>query len=197
MSATQSRGMVIAVIQNGRVVHVRSYGDRNANSDALQTNTIMYGVSLTKFEFSFMVMQLVEEGHLDLDRPLSEYWGRPLPEYPTEDKYAPWVDLANDLRWRSITARHLLTHGVGFANFAFVEPDGKIRFHFDPGTRYAYSGAPVCCESGGWMERSSHTRSVVKCEQPDPWTQQLRTWHFCSWICSRRQIVKVVALRTA
>jgi CubicO group peptidase (beta-lactamase class C family) len=140
MSATQSRGLAIAVIENGRVVHVRSYGDRNANGDALETNTIMYGASLTKSAFAFMVMQLVEEGRLDLDRPISEYLDRPLPEYPTEEKYAPWIDLANDPRWRSITARHLLTHSAGFANFAFVEPDGKLRFHFDPGTRYAYSG---------------------------------------------------------
>ena len=34
----------------------------------------------------------------------------------------------------------LLTHSSGFANFAFLEPDGKLRIHFTPGTRYAYSG---------------------------------------------------------
>jgi CubicO group peptidase (beta-lactamase class C family) len=33
-----------------------------------------------------------------------------------------------------------LTHSTGFANFAFLEPDGKLRIHFDPGTRFAYSG---------------------------------------------------------
>lgn len=140
MTATQSRGLAIAIIDKGRVVRVRSYGERNAAGAPLQTNTIMYGASLTKSAFAYMVMQLVEEGRLDLDRPLAEYLDRPLPEYPTENKYAPWVDLAGDERWRSITARHVLTHSVGFANFAFVEPDGKLRFHFDPGARYAYSG---------------------------------------------------------
>jgi CubicO group peptidase (beta-lactamase class C family) len=34
----------------------------------------------------------------------------------------------------------LLTHSSGFANFAFLEPDRRLRMHFDPGTRYAYSG---------------------------------------------------------
>jgi CubicO group peptidase (beta-lactamase class C family) len=29
---------------------------------------------------------------------------------------------------------------VGFSNFGFLEPDGRLRFHFDPGARYAYSG---------------------------------------------------------
>jgi CubicO group peptidase (beta-lactamase class C family) len=140
MAATQSRGLAIAIIDKGRVVRVRSYGDRNAAGAPLQTNTIMYGASLTKSAFAYMAMQLVDEGLLDLDRPLVGYLDRPLPEYPTENKYAPWVDLAGDQRWRSITARHALTHSVGFANFAFVEPDGKLRFHFDPGARYAYSG---------------------------------------------------------
>jgi CubicO group peptidase (beta-lactamase class C family) len=140
MTATQSRGLAIAIIDKGRVVRVRSYGARNSAGAPLQTDTIMYGASLTKSAFAYMVMQLVEEGRLDLDHPLAGYLDRPLPDYPTENKYAPWVDLAGDERWRSITARHALTHSVGFANFAFVEPDGKLRFHFDPGARYAYSG---------------------------------------------------------
>ena len=29
---------------------------------------------------------------------------------------------------------------MGFSNFGFLEPDGRLRFHFDPGARYAYSG---------------------------------------------------------
>ncbi len=140
MAATQARGLAIAIIDRGRVVRVRSYGDRNAAAAPLQKNTIMYGASLTKSAFAYMVMQLVDEGRLDLDRPLAQYLERPLPEYPTEDKYAPWADLAGDERWRAVTARHVLTHSVGFANFAFLEPDGKLRFHFDPGARYAYSG---------------------------------------------------------
>lgn len=140
MAATHSRGLALAVIDRGRVVRVRTAGERNQAGQPLLTDTIMYGASLTKSAFAYIVMQLVDEGRIDLDRPLATYLDRPLPEYPTEEKYAPWVDLAGDARWRSITARHVLTHSTGFANFAFVEPDGKLRFHFDPGARYAYSG---------------------------------------------------------
>ncbi|RYE89869.1 MAG: class A beta-lactamase-related serine hydrolase, partial [Oxalobacteraceae bacterium] len=140
MVATHANGLAMAVVEDGKVVHVRSYGARNAAGDPLQADTIMYGASLTKAAFAYMVMQLVEEGRLDLDASIATYLPQPLPSYPDEDKYAPWKDLAGDERWRKLTPRILLTHSAGFANFAFVEPDGKLRFHFDPGTRYAYSG---------------------------------------------------------
>jgi Beta-lactamase class C and other penicillin binding proteins len=140
MKAAQANGLAIAVIDDGKVVHVAAYGQRNAKGDPLQTDTVMYGASLTKAVFAYTVMQLVEEGRLDLDRPVGEYLDKPLTEYPAEDAYGPWPDLAGDPRWKTITARHLLTHSSGFANFAYLEPDGKLRFHFDPGTRYAYSG---------------------------------------------------------
>lgn len=39
-----------------------------------------------------------------------------------------------------LTPRILLTHSADFAKFAFLEPDGKLRIHFEPGSRYAYSG---------------------------------------------------------
>ena len=140
MHATGARGLAIAVIDAGRVVSAKAYGVRNARGEPLLPDTVMYGASLTKTAFAYMVLQLVDEGRLDLDTPIARYLAWPLPDYPTEDKYAPWADLADDPRWRAITPRILLTHSAGFSNFAFVEPDGKLRIHFTPGSRYAYSG---------------------------------------------------------
>jgi CubicO group peptidase (beta-lactamase class C family) len=34
----------------------------------------------------------------------------------------------------------VLSHSTGFANFRWLEEDGKLRFHHPPGTRYGYSG---------------------------------------------------------
>lgn len=145
MSSTQARGVAVALIENGQVVAVRSQGERNAGAAntsgaPLQTDTVMYAASLTKAMFAYLLMQLVDEGRIDLDRPIAEYLDRPLPQYPDDRRYGPWSGLAGDDRWRRITPRILLTHSSGFANFAFLEPDGRLRMHFDPGTRYGYSG---------------------------------------------------------
>lgn len=140
MTQTGARGLALAFIDDGRVAYVKSYGARNAAGAPLETDTIMYGASLTKAAFAYMVMQLVDEKVIDLDASIARYLPKPLPEFPTEPGYAPWKDLEGDERWRALTARILLSHRAGFSNFAFVEPDRKLRIHFDPGTRYAYSG---------------------------------------------------------
>ncbi len=134
MQREHVQGLALATIDNGAVVHVAAYGIRNAAGDPLTTKTIMYGASLTKTAFTYLVMQLVDEGRLDLDASMADLLPRPLPEY---DDYP---DLAGDGRWKALTLRILLTHTSGFANFRSLEDDGKLRFHNDPGTRYGYSG---------------------------------------------------------
>jgi CubicO group peptidase (beta-lactamase class C family) len=138
MAREDVKGMAVAVIENGEIVHVGAYGFRNVERNLpLQTDTIMYGASITKVAFAYMVMQLVDEGRLDLDRSIAEYLPRPLPEY--ED----YADLAGDERWRLLTPRVLLTHRSGFANMRTLEPDLTLRFHFTPGERYAYSNEGI------------------------------------------------------
>ncbi len=135
MQREDVKGMAIAVIDKGRVVHVAAFGRRNIERDLpLRTETIMYGASLTKTAFAYMVLQLVDEGRFDLDRPLADYLPKPLPEYET---YEP---LAGDDRWRLLTARIVLNHSTGLANFYWLEENEKIKFHWRPGTRYGYSG---------------------------------------------------------
>ena len=140
MAHSQVQGLALAFIDDGQVAYTASWGARNAAGEPLTVDTIMYGASLTKMVFAATVMQLADERKISLDQPLARYLAKPLPEYPNESAYGPWRDLAGDPRWRSLTARMLLTHSAGFANFAFLEPDRKLRFHFDPGSRYAYSG---------------------------------------------------------
>lgn len=144
MAATGARSIAIAVIDHGRVVYVRPYGVRTPSGAPLQTSSILYGASLTKAVFAYLVMQLVDERRLDLDTPISKYLPHDLSHYTDEDtvrRYSDYSELAKDPRWKALTPRILLNHASGLANLSMMEPDGKLRLHFMPGSRYAYSGA--------------------------------------------------------
>jgi CubicO group peptidase (beta-lactamase class C family) len=143
MAETGARGLAVAVIDRGRVSSVQAFGHRNANGEPLTVDTVMYGASLTKAVFAYTVMQLLEEGKVDLDRPVAEYLPKTLPSYGNLDAYGNWGDLAGDERWRQITPRILLTHSAGFRNFSWDEPDQKLRINFAPGSRYSYSGEGI------------------------------------------------------
>lgn len=144
MTRTQAKGMAVAVIDHGKVSYVQSYGIRNAVGDPLTRDTDMYGASLTKTVFAYTVMQLVDQGKIKLDTPIEADLDKPLVAYGPDpvfpDKYGPYKDLADDLRWKKITPRMCLTHSTGFSNFWFIEPDQKLHIHFEPGTRFSYSG---------------------------------------------------------
>ncbi|MGF6417408.1 CubicO group peptidase (beta-lactamase class C family) [Stenotrophomonas sp. AN71] len=141
MRAAHARGMALAVIDGGKVVHVAAYGERNAAGAPLRTDTVMYAASLTKMAFGHLVAQLAQDARIELDASIATALDKPLPDYPPEPrKYADYSVLAGDARWRQLTPRVLLNHASGFANFGFLEPDGRLKFHFDPGSRYGYSG---------------------------------------------------------
>ena len=131
-------GLALAIIEDGQVAALRTYGVRDVESQApLTLDTVMYAASFTKFVFATLVQTLVEEGRVELDRPLAQYLPKPLPEY---GKYA---DLAGDPRWQRLTARMILEHASGFPNFRSLNDDGKLDIKVDPGSRYAYSGEGI------------------------------------------------------
>jgi CubicO group peptidase (beta-lactamase class C family) len=140
MKANHVTGLALALVRDGRVAYCHAYGLRNVEENLPVTpDTILYGASLTKATFAYMVMQLVDQHRIDLDRPVADYLPKPLPEY---DDYA---DLASDARWRKLTMRMLLSHTSGFSNFRALtregfDPKAKLTFYFDPGSRFAYSG---------------------------------------------------------
>lgn len=144
LTETGANGMALAVIDEGKVTYVNAWGKRNSKGEPLTKDTVMYGASLTKTVFAYTVMQLVDQGKFKLDTPVRDLLDKPLPEYGPDpvhpDKYGPYKDLADDPRWQKITPRMCLTHSTGFSNFWFIEPDEKLHIHFDPGTRYSYSG---------------------------------------------------------
>jgi CubicO group peptidase (beta-lactamase class C family) len=144
MAQTNAKGLAVAVIDHGKVIYVNAYGIRDAKGDLLTKDTVMYGASLTKTVFAYTVMQLVDQGKLDLDKPIKDDLDNPLPSYGPDpafpDKCGPYKDLADDPRWEKITPRMCLDHTTGFSNFWFIEPDQKLHIHFEPGTHFSYSG---------------------------------------------------------
>jgi CubicO group peptidase (beta-lactamase class C family) len=103
MSHAHANGMAVAIIDHGKVGYVQSYGIRNAKRDPLAADTVMYGASLTKTVFAYTVMQLVDQGKLNLDTPIKADLDNPLPSYGPNpvfpDKYGPYKDLADNPRW--------------------------------------------------------------------------------------------------
>ena len=89
MSRTQTQGLAIAVIDDGKVELVKTWGRRNGNGDPLTADTVMYGASLTKAVFAYTVMQLAQEGKIDLDTPIASYLPKPLPNTPKKRRNTP------------------------------------------------------------------------------------------------------------
>ncbi len=136
--AAHATGIGIAVLNDDVVVYRKAFGYRDTDNELpLTEETVMYGASLTKAEFASLVLQLVEEGRIALDRPVYRYLPKALPNYEA------YKDLAGDLRYQKITARMLLSHTAGFPNWRFFNDDKKLDIKFEPGTRFAYSGEGV------------------------------------------------------
>jgi CubicO group peptidase (beta-lactamase class C family) len=116
-------GAAYAVVQQGPVVQVGGIGRRDIREPATPTGDTVFAVaSLSKPVFAYGVMLLVQDGVIDLDRPLIQYW----PE--------PWV---GDERNALITARMVLTHTSGLARRATTE----AYLIDDPGARFEYSNS--------------------------------------------------------
>lgn len=135
MRAAKVTGVGIAILNDQKIVYLKSYGFRDKEKALpLTPDSVMAGASLTKVAFADMVMQLVQERTLELDKPVYQYLSQPLPEY------ANYKDLSGDDRYKKITARMLLSHTSGFPNWRWFNDDQKLHIHFEPGSRFAYSG---------------------------------------------------------
>lgn len=142
LDAANVTGAQIAVIDRGRLVWNAAYGARRRDPALpMERTTTTWAASITKGVFATYVMQLVERGELDLDEPVAAQLPEPLDGYELYRETASL--LVNDPAWPEVTPRMLLAHTSGLLNFAFLEPDRKMRLHFAPGTRYHYSGEGI------------------------------------------------------
>jgi CubicO group peptidase (beta-lactamase class C family) len=133
MDSLNMPGLSIAIINDDKIVYHTALGVKNNETQVkVNDSTIFDAASMSKTVFSFIAMKMVDDGLIELDKPLYTYM-----EYP---------DIAYDERYKLITARMVLSHTSGFPNWRFLDqkgnynPDGKLTIQFEPGTKFQYSG---------------------------------------------------------
>ena len=130
MQAFAVPGVGIAVVEDGEVVWSRPFGVTHALTRVpVDARTVFETASLSKPVFAYLVLQLVDHGLIDLDRPLVQYRR---PDYLADH---PWIDL--------ITPRDVLRHSTGLPNWRKSPATEKLVPMVKPGTRIDYSGEAI------------------------------------------------------
>jgi CubicO group peptidase (beta-lactamase class C family) len=140
------QGLAISVFNKNKPVYKKVFGYKRFDTkEPLQTNTNFYGASLSKSVFAVLVMKMIEEKVVELDKPLESYLPQPVYAYGKGKSWGEdFTDLKDDTLHKLITARMCLDHTTGFPGWRWFEPDQKLRIHFKPGSGYNYSGEGLC-----------------------------------------------------
>src|SRR5256884_4448702 len=109
-------GAVVSVVKDGQVLFQKGYGyaDVEAKKPVLPAQTLFRPGSISKLFTATAVMQLVEQGKLDLDRDVNDYLDFAIPKTFPEP----------------VTLRRLLTHTAGFEDTLknlFVAHDSDVK----------------------------------------------------------------------
>lgn len=139
-------GLAIAVVRNGRVIKARGYGYANLELEAPVTPKTLFGLgSISKQFVATAIMQLVEEGKVRLDDPITRY----LDSLPAH--------------WGRITVGHLLTHTSGVPEEhwlpSFVEFDRFEHNHLDV-LRRIFADSLESAPGAAWAYRNSGYRML-------------------------------------
>lgn len=155
-------GAVVAVTRGDEVVHTAGYG-HTAGGRQMTGATPVPVASLSKSMTALAVLQLVEEGKVDLDRPVRTY----LPEFTMADERA-----------ERITVRQLLNQTSGMADSAF--PDLTLpQAHTLKGAVARMRGARLAAEPGTrWSYHNPNyfvAARLVEVVTGEPFADRLRT----------------------
>ncbi len=121
-------GLSLAIINDSEIVYHNVFGVSSTKTKVLVTEeSIFEAASLSKPLFSYFVMKQVEKGILDLDKPLYQY--------------LPFPEIEEDERYKTMTARMVLSHTSGLPNWRYLDnEEGELKLKFAPGSEFNYSG---------------------------------------------------------
>ncbi len=122
-------GVSIVGIEDRHIAWERQYGVRcQGQPEPVDSQTLFEAASMSKLPAAYVALKLVEQGRLDLDRPLTEYLDKPY--------------LADEPQHLKITARMVLSHTTGFPNWrkGGWRNGGPLPVLSEPGTKFTYSG---------------------------------------------------------
>jgi CubicO group peptidase (beta-lactamase class C family) len=104
MAWSRVRGVSLSLLRDRQPIWSGSFGvTRKHHSESVGPDTVFQAASLSEPVFAYIVLELVDQGILELDRPLTHYWRN---EFAVDD---PLVG--------RVTARHVLTHTTGWPNW--------------------------------------------------------------------------------
>jgi len=127
-------GISIGVVRKGKLIWSKNFGVTNKATHKRTTpNTVFEAASLSKPMFGYICMKLVEQGILDLDKPLTEYISK-----DSIERLFLYHKIV-DNRFYKITARMCLSHSSGLPNGRY----GYVSINFDPATDMHYSGEGI------------------------------------------------------
>ena len=99
-------GLALGIVQGDQIVHLKGFGQADASGRPVTPQTPFILASVSKPITALAVMQLVEQGKLELDAPVQ--------------RYLPWFRVADPDASSQITVRHLLSHTSGLPESADV-----------------------------------------------------------------------------
>jgi CubicO group peptidase (beta-lactamase class C family) len=98
-------GFAMCVVKDGQVVYNKGFGQADvASNRSVTPQSVFLQASIAKSGTAIAVMQLVEQGKIDLDKPVTTY--------------LPYFTMA-DARYKEITVRMVLSHRAGLPDTPF------------------------------------------------------------------------------
>jgi len=101
-------GLAYAIVHDDEVVHLESFGEADPSGRAVTPQTPFILASVSKSFTALAIMQLSEEGKVDLNAPVK--------------RYVPWFRVADKTSSNQITVRNLLNHTSGLPEDTSFEP---------------------------------------------------------------------------